>query len=440
MDSRIKAWVALSALGLSALFFFSNLTGALNHHDGIPLDSKQVEQMITSLLSSTASYGQTNTSQRQQPLQPQPIDGVVPRAFEPWPADTPLPCFDPHAEVDVTKNETCLSGTFQKRPPLAGQGLFYLKLTKSASSTAAGVHLRIARNAAQRQTVATWPACPPVGPLYGWAGRNTLHHHAESAGPMCRVRFLHGWAGPKMFRYSRRDRLNGGSFLWTTLREPTARAVSEFFHFQVGRRRVAVNEQAWKRFARHGPHADHHSLSWLAVEGYRYGTSDPMATANAILQQYDFIGLVERLDESLVVLSLLLGVPLRDVLYLPAKLAGTYDDLCVKIPPARLKPPMLAHIQSDEWQSYVAPEVALWKAANASLDLTIDQLGRGRVEPALQRFRDVMQVIQKTCGGGVTRFPCGADGVPNNETDCLFRDMGCGWDCIDRVADEMNLP
>ena len=28
---------------------------------------------------------------------------------------------------------------------------------------------------------------------------------------------------------------------------------------------------------------------------------------------------------------------------------------------------------------------------------------------------------------------------PQNETDCLFRDMGCGMKCLDRVATKMGL-
>ena len=48
-------------------------------------------------------------------------------------------------------------------------------------------------------------------------------------------------------------------------------------------------------------------------------------TLERVLSEFDFIGILERLDESLVLLQLLLGLQVRDVLYLNAKQSGGYD-------------------------------------------------------------------------------------------------------------------
>ena len=43
-----------------------------------------------------------------------------------------------------------------------------------------------------------------------------------------------------------------------------------------------------------------------------------------IIKSYDFIALVERLDESLAVLSLLLNIPIQDVIVMNSKQSNTY--------------------------------------------------------------------------------------------------------------------
>jgi hypothetical protein len=45
-----------------------------------------------------------------------------------------------------------------------------------------------------------------------------------------------------------------------------------------------------------------------------------------IIDQFDFIALVERMDESLVVMKLLFGLEDKDMIVLSAKSSGGYDD------------------------------------------------------------------------------------------------------------------
>jgi hypothetical protein len=42
------------------------------------------------------------------------------------------------------------------------------------------------------------------------------------------------------------------------------------------------------------------------------------------MEDYDFIGMVERMDESLVIMKMLLQLDMNDILYLSAKHGGGY--------------------------------------------------------------------------------------------------------------------
>jgi hypothetical protein len=339
------------------------------------------------------------------------FSGVLARAFDPWPANRSIPCFDPQ-EHPGGKHWT--HKRVQKKP--AAQGLFFLKLLKTASSSSAGLHLRIARNLAQR-----------------------THTDYE----ICRSRFLHGWAGPRMYKYGQRNRTE--SFLWTMLREPTARYASEFFHFEVSRANVAPSDDNFIHFLQKGKHADHHYLSWLSTAGYKFGRSDPVQSSNSILSDYDFIGVTERMDESAVCLMMLLRLKVADILHLSSKNSGGYDDgafknQCVYITPTIISEGIRDYFASDEWQRYVQPERALYEAANRSLDLTIEKLGRDVFQANLARYRHAQQWVKKRCLSK-TAFPCTDTGkrIKDNATDCLSSDLGCGFACIDEVSTELGL-
>ena len=85
-----------------------------------------------------------------------------------------------------------------------------------------------------------------------------------------------------------------------------------------------------------------------------------------------------------------------------------------------------------EWQSNIKYDALLHRAANASLDMTIEALGRDTFHEQLRRYRTMQRQVHEDCAHRV-RMPCDAQGnrrLPN-ETDCLFSDTGCGYDCID---------
>ena len=101
---------------------------------------------------------------------------------------------------------------------------------------------------------------------------------------------------------------------------------------------------------------------------------DKDALARELVQRtiddMDFIGLVERMDESLVLLSFMLDVPVTDVLYMDAKVSGNYmqkdgESTCRQIGLKRpLFPSTEQFLQSDRWKEIVKLDRMLYDAVN----------------------------------------------------------------------------
>lgn len=360
---------------------------------------------------------------------------IMPRAYEMWKRQQQLPCYPPEPNM------------FAKKLP-AKEGFVFVKTYKTGSSTASGINLRIARNVAQRLQQ-----------------RRQLVRQKDDDGKnmtktfdICKSRFDHAPASKK---YSKliRDK----SFLWTVVREPTKRFVSQFFHFMVTRRDYEPTLQNLRSYINEGYKihinmVDHHYLNFLSLSGYQNDNDnnknpaapvdDAHVIINKIFNDYGFIAITERMDESAVALSMLLGIPLGDVLYLSAKEHGGYDDAgggdlsrtCKVIQPSFLTPEMKLALESHEWQNKVKYDRMLYDVANRSLDITIDQtLGRDAFEKNLKIYKNALAEIRRRCSA-TTIFPCtGGIYHGENETDCLWNDSACGMDCIDNVAKELNL-
>lgn len=125
--------------------------------------------------------------------------GIYARSFDSWPQNQPLPCIKPTDDRAKKRPIT---------PTKAHNGFLFMKLMKTGGSTAAGINVRLMREAAKQSA---------VGDTYKY----------------CQGRFEHSW-GHEMLE----GRIPTSSFAWTVIRDPTMRAVSQFFHFQVSRENV----------------------------------------------------------------------------------------------------------------------------------------------------------------------------------------------------------
>jgi hypothetical protein len=161
-------------------------------------------------------------------------------------------------------------------------------------------------------------------------------------------------------------------------------------------------------------------------------------TVKTILQDYDFMILVERFDESLVVLQLLLGLEPSDLLYLPSKQSGDFtstDGRCAQSIPPFLSEAVADHLSSKEWYAKSYGDYVLLEATSQSLDLTIEGLGRDKFEAALQKYRVVKRQAQEQCGATAI-WPCSKEGDLQKEkakTNCYSNDLGCGFPCFDAL-------
>jgi Galactose-3-O-sulfotransferase len=157
---------------------------------------------------------------------------------------------------------------------------------------------------------------------------------------------------------------------------------------------------------------------------------------NFIMTEYDFIGVTERLDESLIVFMLLLHLPMSDILYYSSKIQGDLfsrqvGQPCVRLQRSRLTPNITAFLESPEWKAKVESDERLYRAANASLDRTIDSLGRAMVVAELGRFKKAQAVVNERCRGRVV-MPCDEKGqlsrpVPSTRRGASSRTLHAGW-------------
>ena len=294
-------------------------------------------------------------------------------------------------------------------------GILFVKQPKCASSTGSGVTLRIAHT----------------------LGRRLFH----SDDAKCAARgYLHGWASTGDRNYGFRDETR--TMLWTIVRHPASHALSDYFFFIVSRRGVHPTEEGILKYVSH-PRFKDFGVNYLKLMSFE----TKLEEVQHIIQNYDFIALSERMDESLVVLSMILRVPLSDVVVLSSKETGGYDDGhtssgCVRVKRKWTTPIIDAYMSGEFLHNN--SDFILYQAANKSLDRTIDALGRDKADAGVILYRELMSRNEQECRKKAI-FPCPVTNRTFRPTiDCYFYDSGCGYQCTDLVLqansqDEWNI-
>jgi hypothetical protein len=283
-------------------------------------------------------------------------------------------------------------------------GLVFVKLPKAASSTGSGIAINIARS----------------------VGKRVLKNEGNK--PKCGHTYQHG------FGFRRRE---SPSILWTILRDPSSRALSEYFHFQVSRLGVAPTSEGMIRFLRT---RQSYQLNYIYSANKKSIAVDTPAKVirHYVMEEYNFVALVERLDESLVVMKLLWGLEDQDIIVLPAKHSGGYDDgrfqkKCTKIRPAFTTPQVDEYLRTNFTK--LNSDYLLYAAANRSLDMTIEKLGRERVAAQVQKHRWLQRAAEEKCLSQAI-FPCSANGIWQGQESmhhCYWGDSGCGHRCVNEM-------
>lgn len=259
----------------------------------------------------------------------------------------------------------------------------------------------------------------------------------------CRMRIDHSSA--RDMEYGQRDKKK--SFLSSLLRDPTKRAISHYFHFIVSGKKENPTDANFIGFFQEKSEmwSNYYTkdLTMRDDDDLQDESQHPAIVAN-ILSQYDFIAITERLDESLVVMKLLLGLDMEDILYMSAKKHGSFTsgpqvDSCIYITPPFLTQGMNDFFASDYWQDYIRADQLLYDAANKSLDNTIDALGRKMVQGELVAFRKALEYTQAQCEER-TIYRCNSKGenVGGGST-CYLWDIGCGFNCLNEISVDRDV-
>lgn len=309
-------------------------------------------------------------------------------------------------------------------------GLLFVKNYKAASSTGAGITQRMAHTVGATQL---------------------LKEERSADAAVCSNRASHSFAEegdhtqPRDFHQS---------LLWTIVRHPASRVRSGFFFFRAGPKQAATeaNLRAYAASEKSAQtkYLDTSSSTSTSTSTYHKNAWDSSVAPNEaaarlqifVLGAYDFVAVQERMDESLVVMKLLFHLGDWDVIVLSAKRSGSYAPnpvgKCTIVPPATNTNVNVTtnntYLTTDfERDNY---DYLLYAAANKSLDLTMNALGRERVEQEVDKHQRLQRLAEATCQNEAL-FPCSAEGKrQNSKESCYHQDWGCGYRCLDRLQSQ----
>jgi hypothetical protein len=323
------------------------------------------------------------------------------------------------------------------------RGILLVKVPKGASSTSAGVAIRISRR----------HDCQAVE----W-----MHRMATE--------FQYAHLSPSISTNPEQQQHQKPTFLFTTIRNPSSRAISTIFFHVVSRTNSTPTDEFITMYLKRSNHKHNGAVSvgqggfqlrytslteipehsaWI-VENKTQVQNPLQVIANVwnTIDNYDFILVTERMDESLVAMALSMGLTVGDVLVTASKVAGSryhfakYAHNVIKCLPtvkSFVSPAVQKFLDSDEWRAMNYGDFLLHQAANLSLDLTIERLGRDRFDRAMTTYRRLRALETVECAPHV-KFPCSNEGqaqVKLSKRSCYLPlyDFGCGYKCIDQLVD-----
>ena len=366
----------------------------------------------------------------------------------------PFPCYPPGKEERATLGLTTP----------AREGILFQRPTKVGSTTMTGIILRIAHNRAavemekMKNTTNLW----------------------EKKKPYCKHRAMH--AGSIELEYPQRNKEK--SFLFSLVRDPTRRAISQYFHFHVTMTQTDPTDADFVKhvLSQRGSSSVLRSLTFdkrlaqaMSAEFEHFlkeytqqhsNESTPLLTrpwvdlgvsetlnytqiVQEILDNYDFIAVTERMDESLVAMKLMLGLSLEEILYAKiSRSAGSFSNGPPKTRPCMyLIPSFVSRNMNDffytpgknqQWLEYTRGDALLRTAASLSLDRTIDEVfGRERFNRELLEFQNAQAYARAICESEPELILSMCDDAgnsvvhdPNRTTTCYIWSEGCDHKCL----------
>jgi len=314
------------------------------------------------------------------------------------------------AEHRKSNQKKIFNAKKQKDTRLFNHGILLSKVNKAASSTAAGAAVRLSRH-------------------LGCHDRNTHVDHRTS------------------ISYSERDPRE--SFLFAPIRDPGSRAMSRIFYDILPRRKdikpeddrfiidnLMSNDQTIRACTTKGQGG--FSLRYTSlVEIPEYSCWHPSNRNNVrnpdqvisrvkdVIDAYDFLMVTERMDESLVAMSLIMGIDVGDVfvtsskkgndyVYVPRPAGSNPTPTCYKSMKKVVSPAVQNYLDSNEYRAMNYGDLVLHEAAKQCLDLTIDRIGRNRFDVAMTKYQRLKKRVAAECDDDIV-LPCSAEGIVQTE-------------------------
>merc|ERR1719410_1179087 len=280
-------------------------------------------------------------------------------AFESWDQEKiPFPCV-PESNSDNAK------------------GIFYIKVPKASSSTLAHVTKRFAAKEARRQGFEEGSFCKTHDPM--------VHNSA--------------------FKLNCANRDKEKSFLWTVIRHPNDRAISHY-GMKVSFKEIDTSDDQFVNMLRtNGAFTSDVQLKMLNLKNSKNLKFEHTETIQKVLDEYNFIGIYERLHESLVVLQMLTDFHINDVLFSYKPLKNARCGSTEK--PDWLSPNKESYLASEEWKVKNEGDFMLYDAVNKALDMTIEMLGPDKVQKKLQQYNHLLGIGTKLSSEQRGKQGCG---------------------------------
>jgi len=262
--------------------------------------------------------------------------------------------------------------------------MIYIKVGKTGSSTTGGIMRRIA---SRHCLFGVTEELSEARPVNFEPAVSANHGHAT-----CKVTLnQQGFINP--------------AILVTQIRDPAARALSHFYWFE-----------SRETFAKPDEVIAYLQSNISGSYELDYIRLDNDAGVSQTIANYTLIMILERLPESLVVLKHLLRLEFCDLLFVSSKVATDPTGL------SEQPPEVSSYFASPEFSKRYEPDLLLYAAANRSLDLWIDRIGRKEFQEDLAAFSSLLDQVKSQC---------------SHETHpCYWGDNGCGYQCIDSICGE----
>lgn len=266
-----------------------------------------------------------------------------------------------------------------------GVNLVYIKVPKAASSTTGGILRRIAaHNGVSGIHNNLWNENITTPEPALWA------NHLDYRNVAMRLQLLH---------------LKLPVVLVGSVREPSTRAMSEFYHFQCRQKGLPTDNGTKLAFLRRLGNVQHDYLGG--------------GTISDVIQRYDVILSADQLEKSTILLADYLGIPIRDVLFATAKnySSAKEKDSC-------------AHVPIDEEMADVRKFLSgPFHDANA-LDRQLVSAVNAQITARFMSDRSLVERLRVFQSSQVTASQCDATLLPG----CYWGDNGCGYRCFDQLA------